>query len=376
MLVALITMCSSASARAQAEFGRTQNQQGQASQPSVAEAELQTGISLTQRGQFNDAIPHFLAARGHISNQFAAEFNLALCYVATNQSKQAIKILTDLRDGGHSTADVNNLLAQAYIGNGQSQEAFDAFEHAATLTPESEKLYVLVADACMEHQDYRLGAKVADMGLQKIPTSARLLYQRGMFLSFLDRSDLAVADLERASKLAPDSDIAYLAAGQKHMLDGDMEGAIRVAREGIKKGHAEDALFTILGVALVHSGVTPGEPEFAEAQAALEKSVAGHPRDASAQATLGKLYFAAGRFDEAIAHLEIARTLDPRNKAVYSQLALAYRRQGKIQQAQSVLAVLAKLNEEEAATIREAPPERKGVYGAKATDQKTPEPQH
>jgi hypothetical protein len=36
---------------------------------------------------------------------------LAFCCVAKNQSQRAIKILRDLRDGGHRTAEVNSLLA-------------------------------------------------------------------------------------------------------------------------------------------------------------------------------------------------------------------------------------------------------------------------
>lgn len=333
-------------------------------------AELRLGTQLTSQGRFDEAIPHLVAARGHLANDYAASFNLALCYVATNQPSQAIPVLNQLLDTGYKTADVYNLLAQGYIASGQSQQAFDAFQQAAVLTPDNEKLYTFVADACMEHRDYRLGAKIADLGLQKIPNSPRLLYQRGMFLAWLSRQDLADADLDRARQLAPDSAVGYLAAGQKYLLDGNMEQAARTAREGMGKGLGGPLLLTVLGVALVRTGVTPGEPEFAEAQAALEKATAAHPRDAGAQAALGQLYLKQGRLDDAIGRLEIARHIDPQNKEVYSQLAMAYRRQGKMLQAQSVLAVLAKLNEEEATAIREAPAEHKGAYGAKAPEQK------
>jgi len=333
-------------------------------------AELRMGTQLTSQGRFEEAIPHLVAARAKLPDDYAASFNLALCYVATNQPKQSIAILNSLRDGGHSTADVNNLLAQAYIATGQSQEAFDAFQHAAALTPNNEKLYTFVADACMEHREYRLGAKIADLGLQKIPNSARLLYERGMFLAWLNHPDLSDADLERAHQLAPDTEIGYLAEGQRYMLSGNMEEAIRVAREGINKGHSGPLLLTMLAAALVQSGVTPGQPEFAEAQTALEKTTAEHPRDAVAQAALGKVYLLLARLDDAVARLEIARKLDPSMKEVYSQLAMAYRRQGKIKEAQGVLAVLAKLNEQEAAAIREAPADNKGAYGAKVPQQK------
>jgi Flp pilus assembly protein TadD len=53
--------------------------------------------------------------------------------------------------------------------------------------------------------------------------------------------------------------------------------------------------------------------------------------------------------DEGITSLEKARSLDPTDKAAYSQLAIAYRRQGKAALASNMLSELTKLNEEERA---------------------------
>src|SRR5205807_165538 len=85
-----------------------------ATQPE-AESELETGTALTRVGSFSAAIPHLHAARGQVRNEYAASFNLALCYVATGQPQQAVPILNELRAGNHDNADVNNLLAQAYV---------------------------------------------------------------------------------------------------------------------------------------------------------------------------------------------------------------------------------------------------------------------
>src|ERR1700730_1115633 len=49
----------------------------------AAEAELQTGIALSRRGLFRDAISHFLAARGRVSDEYAVNFYLFLCFVCT-----------------------------------------------------------------------------------------------------------------------------------------------------------------------------------------------------------------------------------------------------------------------------------------------------
>jgi tetratricopeptide (TPR) repeat protein len=327
-----------------------------------AEQELQRGTALTRSGHFTEAIPHLLTAHGRVSNEYAASMNLAICYIATDQPKRAIPILDDLRSSGHDTADVNNLLAQAYIGNSQSQQGFAALQRAASISPTNEKLYMFVADACMGRQAYALGMQVVQLGLKNLPQSGRLHFERAMFLSLLDRFDEAKPDFALARSLAPGSDIAYLASAQQAMLDGNVPETIRVAREGIKRGDEGFLLLTLLGEALLRSGVAPGQPEFEEARTALEKSVAERANYPSSQLSLGKLYLMDNRAMDAMTHLEIARQLNPNNPAVYSNLAVAYRKQGDLLKAQEALETLQELNSAQAEKIRTAPGESKANY--------------
>lgn len=348
-------------AEAHVSTAASQNQPQQEAE--AAESELQTGTRLTRTGHFQEAIPHLLEARGRVSNQYAAEFNLALCYVATHQSVQAIPILTNLRRS-HDGAQVENLLAQAYIAVGDSKEALDAVKRAAALTPDDEKLYLFVADACTDNQKYDLGLDIVELGLQHLPNSASLHYQRAMFLSSLDQFDAARADFGLARKLGAGTDIGYLAVAQENLLAGNVEEAVRAAREGIKSGHENYRLLTILGEGLLRSGVTPNQPQYAEAHAALSKAVTIKPNYSDAQLALGKLELLAHHLNEAIAHFEEARALDPNNPAIYSNLAAAYRQRGDSQQAQETLAVLARINREQAEKIGTAPGERKPIAGA------------
>ena len=328
-----------------------------------AETELQTGTVLTSHGQFTEAIPHLLAARGRVVNEYAADFNLALCYVATEQPKKAIPLLSSLRDGGHDNAAVENLLAQAYVGDSQNQRALETLQRAAIFTPENEKLYMFVADACMGKQAYAVGMQVVDLGLKHLPNSARLHFERGMFLTLTDRFDDARSDFHLAKQLAPDSDISYIAGAEESMFDGNVAEAIRVSREGISKGHDSFMLLTLLGEALLRSGIAPGQKEFEEARQALERAVAERPNYPSAQLALGKLYLLGGQTANAITHLEAARAMDPANPAVYSNLAAAYRKLGDTNKAEESLSMLAKLNEAQAEKIRTAPGETKAGYG-------------
>jgi tetratricopeptide (TPR) repeat protein len=198
---------------------------------SQAEEELQKGTALTRAGSFAEAIPHLLAARGRAANDYGASFNLSLCYVATGQPTPAIPILLALRAAGHDNADVNNLLAQAYVGDGKNQKALETLQKASRLAPESEKLYLFVADACMARQEYAAGLQVVDLGLDHLPGSAHLHYQRGMFLASLDDLDAGKKNFDQAIKLAPESDVAFWAAAQKAMFEGDVAQAVRVARD-------------------------------------------------------------------------------------------------------------------------------------------------
>jgi tetratricopeptide (TPR) repeat protein len=336
---------------------------------SQAEQELRKGTALTRAGLFAEAIPHLRAALGRVSNEYAASFNLSLSLVATGQPNQAIPILTALRTGGHDTVDVNNLLAQAYVGDGQSQNAMRALQQASKLSPENEKLYLFVADACMAKQEYDLGLQVVDLGLEHLKDSAGLHYQRGMFLTLQDKFDVGKKDFDQARTLAPGTDIAYLAGTQRALLEGDVKEAVRIAREAVKTGYEDYRLLTLLGEALLRSGIAPGEPEFKEAQEALKKSVGERPNYAGSQLALGKLTLLDNRTDEAIAHLEIARKLNPNEPSVYSNLAAAYRRRGDLQRAQSMLAMLANMNQAQAERFRSAPEDKKPGYAASAEGQ-------
>jgi predicted Zn-dependent protease len=315
--------------------------QGQTS--SDPESELRTGIDLTRQGMMTQAIPHLQAASGHVKDAYAAEFNLALCYVGTGQFEMAIGVLNSLRASAHDTPAMNNLLAQVYAGEGKQQPAMKALEAAAAQSPTDEKLYALVADACSDYKQYELGLQVVSLGLTRLPQSPRLHYERALFLAQLDRFEEAKPEFERAISLQPEGDIAYLAMVQEALYEDRIPDAVRLARQGIAAGNRNAVLLSLLGTVLLHAGAVPGQPEFAEARTALETSVSERPNNSSAQIALGNLYLLDNKLDDAVTHLEIGRRLEPRNPEVYSHLANAYQRLGERQKAQEMLAILGQL---------------------------------
>jgi predicted Zn-dependent protease len=321
-----------------------------------AEAELQKGIVLSRQALFQQAIPHLLQARGKVAEEYAATFNLALCYVGVGNYAQAIRALNELNASGHGNASVHNLLAQAYIGNRELDLAWGALETASVETPTDERLYAFVADSCTDHNEYGFGLRVADLGLKHLPNSARLHYERAVFLARLDRFGEGRPEFDKAAMLEPGSDIAYLAQVQKVLYEENLTEAIRLAREGIKAGHNDYRMLSLLGTTLLYAGIAPGQSGFAEAQRALEASVAARPAYSTSQIALGKLYLMENRVSDAVIHLEIGRRMEAANPAVYTSLAAAYRRLGERKKSQECLATLAALLRERNSAIRTTSP--------------------
>ncbi len=320
----------------------------------AAETNLQVGTDLTRQGKFSEAIPHLLAARGHVADEYAASFNLALCYVASGEPKLALAILEPLQRKDASKAAVWNLSAQAYVADGQGDKAITALQRAAQITPNDARLYSYVADACRAARDNLLGLKVVDLGLRNVPQSPRLHYERAVFLIALDRMKEAKQDFEMASELGKDTDIGYLAAVHESLIEGNLEESIQKGREAISKGKADYILLSLYADALFRSGVYPGSPGLAEAERAAEESIAERADYAPPRITLGKLYRIDHRLDDSIRQLEAARKLDPQNPAVYSNLATVYRLKGDREQTRDALAVLERLNKQQVIAIRDS----------------------
>lgn len=305
------------------------------------------GLELARHELCDRAIPYFAAVSAAHPDSYNAGFNLAVCYLQTKQFPLAIRALDAIAKPGRQTAELDNLLAEAYEGNQQIQEAINALRQATQLAPKDENNYVDLATLCTNYDAYDLGLEIIAVGLHEIPQSERLIFQRGVIEAMKDRFDLAEKDFQLASRLAPDKNLTYVALGVSYMQTGHLPEAIRSLRARTKEKPNDPILLYLLGDALIRSGASPGDPSFAEAQADLEQSVKLNPQLAASRVDLAKLYLKQNRLDGARENLERARALDPKDKTAYSQLAVVYRRTGKPELASAMLITLNQLNEED-----------------------------
>ena len=314
-----------------------------------AKGQFSIGLALAQHELYGEAIPYFELVRQAFPDSYDAGFDLANCYVEAKQYPQAIETLRMLKERGHKTAELDNLLGEAYEGNQQINEAISALREATQIAPEDENNYIDLATLCIDHDSYDLGLEILNVGLHYRPQSDRLVFQRGILHAMQSQFELADQDFELASKLAPEKNLSYIGLSVSYMHTGNLPEAIATLRQRVKAKSEDPLLQYLLGETLVRSGANPGGPDFIEAKTAFEHSIRLNPRFAPSFVQLGKLELREGHVDEAVALLEKARALDPTDKAAYSHLAIAYRRQGKAAMATGMLAELAKLNDEERA---------------------------
>jgi Flp pilus assembly protein TadD len=331
------------------QTGRSRGGDSHGAAIDTASRNLQKGTDLTRQGQFTAAIPLLKFAQAEGIGGYPGAFNLALCYVGAGQYTNAIAQLQELQSTGVKSAAVSNLMAQAYLGEQNPQQAWVSIQDAAALAPTDEKMYALLMNACTDHYDFPLGLRTADLGLQSLPDSARLHYERAVFLARLDRLEEADPEFAKAASLAPGSDVGYLALVQQSLYDEKFPEAIALVRKAVSAGHRDYQMLSLLGTVLMKAGATPGESEFLEARRALEASVVQKQDYPTSQIALGKIYLMEGRVEEAIAHLEVGRQMESQNPSVYTSLSAAYRSIGNKEASERNLRTLSSLLREKAA---------------------------
>jgi superkiller protein 3 len=316
-----------------------------------ARAQFVLGAALAESELSAQAIPYLEAVRRAYPGVPDIAYDLALCQIGDHRYAEAVATLRALIDSGHETAELNNLLAEAYQGEKQTQPAVDALRRAIALDPQDDNNYLDFATLCIDHQAFADAAKVLEAGLSVHPKSARLIFERGILNAMQDHFDQAEKDFAASAALAPQDNSGYIGLGVTYIETGNTADAIKLLRKRLAAEPNNANIAYLLGEALIKSGAQQGDPAFAEAQTDFEQSVRLDPSLSAPHASLGSMYLQQGKLQEAVDQLEQARRIDPKDKAAYSHLAVAYRRLGQQDKAREVLTRLQAIN----AAERDAP---------------------
>lgn len=309
--------------------------------------QFEIAVALDHAGLHERAMSEFSLLYTRFPDAYNVGFNLMLEDIGVKNFPQAVRTGTDLIAHGHDTAEVNNALAQAYEGESDRQRAFDAYRKAVFLDPQDEDNYVDLASFCVSQHALQAGTQVIQVGLKTFPKSARLVYLRGIIHAIEDDYEDAEKDFNLSQTLSPAVDLGYIGLGASYLESGNSNQAIKVLRQRLRERPNDPSLLYLLGESLIRSGASPGSPDYAEAQAALERSVSLNSNLCLPHVALGEIYLSENRPKDAVLQLEKARSIDPKEKSIYSHLAVGYKRLGQGDDAKAVLIVLKNMLDQE-----------------------------
>lgn len=316
--------------------------------PNVADSicRFEAGMIFVRLGNYERASSQFESALKDYPDPYEIAFNLTLSYIKSKKYKAAITTALEIIAKGHRKAELYNLLSQAYEGNGQTIEAYNALRTATQIDPKDENNYLDLATLCVDHANYELGLEIVNIGIRNLPQSDRLYFQRGTLLAMTGQPSQAVKDFEVASRMSQNN-LPAVARAIVLLELGETPKAVALLRQSATGSPNDYLVHYILGEALNRSGPAPASAEENEAVRALEKSVGLNPDFAASRAVLGKLLLRRNETDRAITELEKSLELDPKETSSLYQLALAHRKKGNLERAKELFAEVDRVKSEE-----------------------------
>jgi tetratricopeptide (TPR) repeat protein len=143
--------------------------------------------------------------------------------------------------------------------------------------------------------------------------------------------------LDKALTLEPRDPSAWFLRGEARRRLGDTEAAIADFEKSLEiESGSEDALFSLGTIAYLRQDFDRASVYFARLLALNGDHIGAHYG-------VGKILLKQGRAADAVPHLLVCVTKDPRGKGAHYQLAQAYRQLGEADKAQKELQVFRSL---------------------------------
>ena len=279
-------------------------------QPSLWNAKAFLGMTELRLGNGHEARPLLEEALGHVEDaklRTQTGMDLITLYHESNDLDHSVDVLRTL---GRASSDEPATLYVAY--RTYSDLAAQQLAKLALVAPESAQIHLILAQAQASQDDFPGAIAQYRKALEIDPSLPGIHFQLGQMILANSTDEPARQQAEKEFKLA-------LAADPNDAHSEYMLGEIEWLRS-----NAEGAL--------KHD----------------EKALALQPTLLDAHIAAGKALTSLGRPDEALKHLLDAGRLDPQNEVTHYRLCQAYRRLGRMEDAEHEAAVFRTLRDSHA----------------------------
>lgn len=295
--------------------------------PDRGDALSNLGAAYVRLGQYDDAIRQYLLALKLDPAHTAIRLNLALAYYKSARPQLAIPELRRVVASEPEAKNAYLILAECYLQTGQDSEVVSLLKPRAQLFGSDPAYAFLLGTALLHMNDVIDGQKYVNVVFGAGESAeAHLL----MGMAQLSRQDFrgAKAELERAVRLNPRLLTAHSLYGRALLALGEPEAAERAFRREL------DLNVNDFEANLQMGHMRRGAQKLDDAAIYLERANTIRPGDLTARQLLASLRLQTGKTDEAVVMLEAIVKDAPEMIEAHVQLATAYNRLKRPEDAQ------------------------------------------
>jgi tetratricopeptide (TPR) repeat protein len=321
--------------------------------PERTDALSNLGAAYVRLGQYDDAIIQYgLALKVDPANS-AIRLNLALAYYKSARPQLAIPELRRVVASEPEARNAYLVLAECYLQSGQDTEVVALLKPRAQMFGNDPAFAYLLGTALLHMNEVVEGQKYVNVVFGAGESAeAHLL----MGMAHLGQQDFrgAKAELERAVKLNPQLLTAHSLFGRSLLALGEAEAAEREFRRELELNVNDFEANLQMG------HIRRGAQRLDDAAIYLERANTIRPGDLTARQLLASLRLQTGKTDEAVVMLEAIVKEAPELIEVHVQLATAYGRLKRTDDARREREIIDRLTVEAQARQPGAKPPGKG----------------
>ena len=284
-----------------------------------AAALRQYGGCLVSLGRPADAIAplsRLLTLQDNSANRIA----LARAQAGAKDRPAALATLQPLLGADARDSAAFLFAAELAEADNRTPQAVEWYRKAIELNPRNAKAYLAFAEMSFNHGAFKIGADFLTLGIQQLPSEARLYLARGVLEEQMTQMDAALRDFQEAHRLDPQLSFAQDAMGMLFSQKHDSAAALALFAQQTEL-HPNDPLMHYL-YAEALSQIQNADQQLTEkAIATAQRAVQLEPGYQPARDLLCVLLLRHNDFAGVIAQAEEARKLDPYDEvALYQEL--------------------------------------------------------
>jgi tetratricopeptide (TPR) repeat protein len=298
---------------------------------------VQAGLLYSQLGQDKHSLAEFDRAAQKGNPNAALEYQRAVVLDRLGRSQEALQILKAVTNA-NPDADSLNLLAHVAEKNQEFELALRSLKQAAKLAPDREDNYLDFSTFCADYESFPLALEAAEIGLEHIPTSYRLMVQKGAVLEKLARLDEAEEALKKASTLQEDNSVALLSLAIVQSHADKLQDSVDTLKAAIQKYPDNYYMHYHLGVVLMQIEERDAANEAAsrEAERAFRDAIKLNPSFSDSYYQLSKVYMSTS-LKLAEENLVACLRIDPNHVGAEYTLGRLYMKAGRKAEGQALI---------------------------------------